>query len=335
MVTELTQKPRRGGWWSKGGLLVLLVLLVGSLILPGRPAVAKETFVAVIIVSDLERYRSAHEAFLAFLQEKGLGEDRLRIYVQTPNADTLSLTNAVRKAVGVGADLLVTYGAQATLVARKENSHLPHLFSDVTDPVALDIVRGVGVPLKGVAGVSSKTPLETLVKTYRDIHSHPRLGILFTPDEPGSSLQRQQLEELCRGQSLNCVPLPAKKKEELAALVQSFAAGGGVLFLGDSPMLQKQAGDVLAAAEGAGVAVISQIPGLGERGALVTLEVDPVEQGELLAEQLLRVLDGGKPEDVPLRRPRNVALVINLNTAQRMNLTVPFQALRMATRVVK
>ena len=54
-----------------------------------------------------------------------------------------------------------------------------------------------------------------------------------------------------------------------------------------------------------------------------------------MAEQLVRVLEGGRPEDVPLRRPRNVALVINLRAAKRMQLTVPFQALRMATRVIK
>lgn len=318
-----------------GAIPLLVGLLLSALLLPIRPTFARETFVAVVIVSDLARYRSAHEAFLGFLKEKGVDEKRLRIYVQTPNADTLSLTNAVRKAVGVGADLLVTYGAQATVVARKENTRLPLLFSDVSDPVGLDIVRGVGVPFKGVAGVSSQTPLETLVKTYREIHSSTRLGILYTPDEPGSSLQHLQLEAICRGQSLSCVALQAKKKEDLAALVQSFAAGGGVLFIGDSPLLQKQAGDILAIAERTGIAVISQIPSLAEQGALVTLEADPAEQGELLAEQLVRVLEGGRPEDVPLRRPRNVALVINLRAAKRMQLTVPFQALRMATRVIK
>lgn len=316
------------------GLLCLALLL--QVVLLSRAAFAKETFVAVVIVSDLERYRTAHDAFLTHLQGKGISKDQLRIYVQAPNSDTQSLTNAVRKAVGVGADMVITYGAQATMVARKEASKkLPVFFGDVSDPVGLAIVRDVGVHEKNIAGVSSKTPLETLMRAYRDIHPSTRLGILFTPDEPGSSLQKVQLESLCRQQGLTAVALPVKKTDEISLQLQTFFSGGGVLFVGDSPLLQKNVDEVLTLAQRAGVAVVSQIPGLSERGALVTIEADPVEQGELLAEQVLRVLQGGKAEDFPLSRPRNVALVINLQTAQRLQLTVPFQALKLATRVIK
>lgn len=315
--------------------LVCLALLLQAL-LPLRPASAKETFVAVVIVSDLPRYRTAHDAFLAHLKAKGISEDQLRIYVQAPNADLQSLTNAVRKAVGVGADMLVTYGAQATLMASKEASKkLPVFFGDVHDPVGLDILREVGIPEKNIAGVSSNTPLATLIQTYREIHPARRLGILFTPDEPGSSLQKVQLEALCRSQGLTAVALPVKKNEDIPKQLQAFFSGGGVLFVGDSPLLQKAAGEVLAQAQLARVPVISQIPGLAERGALVTIEADPSEQGELLAEQVLRVLKGGRAEDLPLRKPRNVALVINLQVAQRLQLTVPFQALKLATRVIR
>jgi putative ABC transport system substrate-binding protein len=316
------------------GLICLALLL--QVVLPAGAALAKQTFVAVVIVSDLARYRTAHDAFLERLKAKGITEDQLRIYVQAPNADTQSLTNAVRKAVGVGADLLITYGAQATMVARKEAAKkLPLFFGDVSDPVGLDIVRDVGVAEKNIAGVSSKTPLETLIRAYRDIHPATRLGILFTPDEPGSSLQKLQLESLCLQQGLTAVALPVRKTDDIGPQLRAFFNAGGVLFVGDSPLLQKAAGEVLAQAQGAGVAVVSQIPGLAERGALVTIEADPVEQGELLAEQVLRVLQGGKAEDVPLSRPRNVALVINLQAAQRLKLTVPFQALKLATRVIK
>lgn len=316
------------------GWLCLTMLVQGLFWLPS--AQAKETFVAVVIVSDLARYRSAHESFLQRLKAKGITEDQLRIYVQAPNADTQSLTNAVRKAVGVGADLLVTYGAQATMVAQREAAKkIPVFFGDVSDPVGLDIVRDVGVAQKNISGVSSKTPLETLIRAYRDIGPATRLGILFTPDDPGSSLQKIQLESLWRNQGLTTVALPVKRVEDISAQVRAFAAGGGVLYVGDSPLLQQAAGEVLAQAQRAGLAVLSQIPGLAEQGALVTIEADPLEQGELLAEQVLRVLEGGKAEVVPLRRPRNVALVINLQVAQRLKLTVPFQALKLATRVVK
>jgi putative ABC transport system substrate-binding protein len=67
----------------------------------------------------------------------------------------------------------------------------------------------------------------------------------------------------------------------------------------------------------------------------MTLEIDPAEQGRLVGVYAMQILSGQKPHTLPVRTPKKVDLVINLQTAKKMNLTIPFQVLSMATKVIK
>jgi putative ABC transport system substrate-binding protein len=80
---------------------------------------------------------------------------------------------------------------------------------------------------------------------------------------------------------------------------------------------------------------VTQIPEAGEKGALLTLEADPIEQGQLLAVHALQVLGGQKVFTLPVRTPKKVALVVNMKVAEELGMKIPFQALSLATRVIK
>jgi putative ABC transport system substrate-binding protein len=77
------------------------------------------------------------------------------------------------------------------------------------------------------------------------------------------------------------------------------------------------------------------MPDAAEKGALVSLEINPVEQGQLAAEQIARILSVKKFPQIPVAVPKKNDLVINLRAAKHLDLTVPFQALSNATRIIK
>ncbi len=294
----------------------------------------QKTFVAVIITGDIERYRLAHEAFIQKLNHSGLAKDQLQIYVQTPNPDTMSWNNSIRKAVGIGADVIVTYGAPATLSAKKEARGIPVLFANVYDPVGLDIVHDIGVPVKNIAGVSSKTPMETLIKVFREISPAKTMGVLFSSNDEGSVLQLRKLADLSQQGGATIVPKDVSTVNELDPVLQSMAGAIDSIFITDSAILHLKISDIMDFASQQGLPVVSQIPTLCDQGALLTLEADPVEQGEVAATLLVSLLRGTPTSAMELHTPRKVSLVINLLVAKKLNLKVPFQSLSVATRVV-
>jgi putative ABC transport system substrate-binding protein len=314
-------------------LMIFFSVLSGFLWPPS--SVAKEQFVAVVITADLPRYKQAHEAFVKILRTGGLTEEKVQVYVQTPNPDPMSWANSIRKAVGVGADLIVTYGAPATLVAKKESRGVPVLFADVYDPVALGIVKELAIPGGDITGVSGKTPLTTLIKAFVEVKSVGTIGVLYSSNDQSSLLQVEELAQLASQYGFSIVRKDVNSQKSLPEELQALTGKVDSLFVTESAVLALDLQKILDHSSKNNLPVISQIPGFSDMGALMTLEADPIEQGQLVGVHALQILTGQKAHTLPIRTPRKVALIINLHTAKELNLTIPFQALSMATRVIK
>ena len=115
------------------GLIIIFSVLF-CLAEPG--AAADQCLISVIKPGNLSHLDLLHQKF----SEQLLAASPCRIYLQSPNADDMSLRNSVRKAVAVGSDLIVTYGAAATLAAKFESDPVPVLFADVYETASLQMV---------------------------------------------------------------------------------------------------------------------------------------------------------------------------------------------------
>jgi putative ABC transport system substrate-binding protein len=63
--------------------------------------------------------------------------------------------------------------------------------------------------------------------------------------------------------------------------------------------------------------------------------VSVVEQDRIRAEFIDRILRGAKPADLPVRQPTRFVLVINLNTARAIGLSIPKELLLRADAVIQ
>lgn len=314
--------------WIAAVAVVVFLLMIPSV-------QAAQQMVAVVITGDLQRYREAHEAFVKILRNAGLTEDKLKIYVQTPNPDPMSWANSLRKAVGGGADLIITYGAPVTLVAKKEAKNVPILFADVYDPVGLGIVKDLAVPGGEISGVSNTTPLETLVKTFIEIKQPKAILALYSSTEQGSVLQVKKLEEQGGKFGFSVIRQDVKSRDAMRQAVNDSGNKADAIFVSESVMLSHAMVELIEIANQKNLPILSQVPDSGDKGALLTLEADSQEQGQLLAVHALQVLGGQKVFTLPVRTPKKVSLVINMKAAETLGVKISFQALGMATRVIK
>ncbi|BEH10779.1 MULTISPECIES: ABC transporter substrate-binding protein [Geobacter] len=298
-------------------------------------ASAAGKLVAAVLTSDMERYRDAYRSFLKALAAKGYEEGTVEVVTQTPNPDPISWANSVRKFDAIKPDLLVTFGAPVTLAAKQETSGIPVVFVDVYGPVETGISRSMSQAGGSLCGVSSKVPVATLIKAMGDIRPIRTLGVLYNTREAGSILQLKEVKRAAAQQGFAVVEANVPSAAGLDTALTYLLGRADCLFVSESSVIGRGFDRIVRKATDARVAVISLTPGSSERGALVSLEISPTEQGQLAADYASKILSGRRPGELPVYTPRKVDLVLNMGVARTLDLHVPFKALSAATRVIK
>jgi putative ABC transport system substrate-binding protein len=300
---------------------LLLACIVASFSSAG--IVRAQEILATIVIEDLPRYQKVHDAMSKVLQAGGFSEEKLKIFKQTPNADKMSLTNSLRRAEAAGATLILTYGSQATSIAKDTVKDTPLLFADVYDPVALGVVKTLATPGTNASGATSKTNMETLVDALIAIKQVKTVGVLYTKGEKGSEEQLAEIKEKGKAFGFKVVAENARNPKEAKELGNKLAGQTEALYLTESIAVAKQSKDILASAQAGKCIVFSQIPGLVEAGSLIGLEAELEEQGRLVAVHALQALQGQKVYILPVREAKKVSLKINNATASQLGLTIP------------
>ncbi len=81
---------------------------------------------------------------------------------------------------------------------------------------------------------------------------------------------------------------------------------------------------------------IYHLPEIAEDGGLIAYGPRTVQMfREILAPQLIKLLRGAKPSDVPVMQPSKFELVVNLKTAKALELSIPATFLAHADEVIE
>jgi putative ABC transport system substrate-binding protein len=312
-------------------VLVLAVLLFGLYV----PAGGAGKLVGVVFSGDLARYRDAHRAFLKVLAQRGYDQGSFELVVQTPNPDPASWANAVRKLNALGADLIVAYGAPAALSTVREAAGRALVFTDVYGPQEVGLVKSLGGDGGTITGVTAKVPVITLIKAGLEVRPFKTLGVLYHSREAGSVVQLREVQRLAGRHGFVVREANITTTAALEAEVAALLTQVDCLYITECVTASRQFEKIVNRATAARVPVLSLMPDAAEKGALLSLEVDPVEQGQLAGDYAVRILGGSQGGQLPVRVPRQIQLVLNMKTARILDMAVPFQVLSMVTKIVK
>lgn len=302
---------------------LLALLLLVFVVLSGQ-AFAAEKMIGVIMTGNIPYYKDIQQSFGETLKTEGIDGGSVQVVVQSPAPEPMSWTNAARKLVAIGSDVIVSYGAPATLAVLSETSDIPLVFAGVFDPQA------VGIAGKNVTGISSKVPLTSLIKNFKSISNFKRLGVVYNDSEKDTVLQAREVRELQRSFGFQSVRFNVKRAEDTGKISNVDA-----LFLTTSCAALHCVENILGIAHREKIPTASTIGGEENKGVILTIAANPYEQGREAAKLAARLIKGAKPSSMPMESPRKVDMIVNLKEATYMGLKVPFDLLTSATKVIK
>lgn len=281
-------------------------------------ALAAPKTIGVILIGDIPYYQNMHKAFTEGM--KGNGD--IKYVVQSPAPEPMSWTNAARKLVVIGSDMIVAYGAPATLTAMKETSSIPILFAGVYDPDAMQIAG------KNATGVSSKIPMADLLKGLGSIKKFSKLGVIFNKAEKDTILQVKEIKAL-EGKMGFKMSLFNSGQKDYASKINGIDA----LVLTTSCSAMCGIEDVIAVARQQRLPTAASLS--GSKGIMYTISADPEEQGQALAKAASKVLGGSAPASIKFIKATRLQRVVNLKEASAAGFKVPQSLTASATEVIK
>ena len=231
-------------------------------------------------------------------------------------------------------------GTAPALAAKAATAAIPIVFAVGSDPVEIGLVASLNRPSGNVTG-STRLVQELTAKHLELLHgivpAATSIGFLVDPRVPYAVAQLREAETAADLLGVRLVILKASSPGEIETVFGSLVerqigallVGAGVLFFGS------QRDQLTSLAARRKIPAIYPFHEFTAAGGLMSYGTNYHEADRLAGIYAGRILKGEKPADLPVQRPTNIKMVLNLKAAEALGLTVPQSILLRADEVIE
>ncbi len=235
-------------------------------------------------------------------------------------------------------DVMVVIGDVAIRAAQRATTTIP-ILGTTDDMVGSGLVNSLARPGANTTGTSILAADLDGKRQEILIEAVPGLRrIAAIADSNRTAAPRLQvLQDAARARSIELSIHQIARPDEIPAAIDAAKASGpAALNVLSSPVLYSNRQIIMQRVAALRLPAIYQFPEIAEEGGFVGYGPRVVQVfRELMADQLVKLLRGAKPADLPIEQPTKFELVINLKTAKALGLAMPESFLIRADKVVE
>jgi putative ABC transport system substrate-binding protein len=236
-------------------------------------------------------------------------------------------------------DLILANGGQAVLPVQQASRSVPIIFIGGSDPVAEGYVQSLGHPGSNTTGFTTLEPSvgAMLLGLLKEIAPHVvRAIVIFNPDNAGSLRLSTSAQAAARQFDIEVTVVPVQTAQEIEALFTEHAGGPTIgLIVPPDPSINSHRKLIVGLAERHRIAAMYALRAATIEGGLASYGIDVLDLFRKAAVYSDRILRGEKAGDLPVQQPTKFELVINLNTAKKLNIEVPLHLQQLADEVIE
>jgi putative ABC transport system substrate-binding protein len=280
------------------------------------------------------------EAFRQGLRDLGYVEGHsVTIEPRYAEGKLAGLPDLARDLVGQNVDVIVAGGSTAIRATKNATKLIPIVMAHGSDPVALGYVASLARPGGNITGLTHLAPelggkrLELL----KDIVPRlTRVAVLTDPGTGGHGPQMKEMELAAPALGLQLQAFEVRAPGELEnAFAGMITARAGALIGLQQPTLDRLRNRIVELAAKNRLPAMYPNDEYVESGGLMSYAADIVALFRRSTSYVDRILQGGKPADLPVEQPTKFELLINLKTAKQIGFTIPPNVLARGDRVIR
>ena len=235
--------------------------------------------------------------------------------------------------------LIAGFGTLAAKAAKAATATLPVVFTSVGDPVGAGLVASLGQPGGNVTGFTSQASdisakrLQILTDLIPDRRP---LAILLNPDTPFTALALKEVRAAADARHQVLIVVEVRTADRVAAsLAAAIEAGAAGLLTLDDPLLLGVRKQITAQVAAARLPAIYGTRDFVEADGLMAYGVDRRQMSLQAADYVDKILNGTRPEELPVQQPTSFEFVVNLKAAKAIGLVIPSALLAQADDVIE
>jgi len=235
--------------------------------------------------------------------------------------------------------VLATVGGEpSALAAKAATSTTPIVFS-TGNPVQAGLVESYNRPGGNATGIdimSTEIEAKRIGLLHDLLPQATTIGFLVNPAYSPAEAQQQAVEEAAHELKLQVLIRSANSEGEIEKAFETMVQQHtGVLAIGTAPFFDTRRATLLALQSQHRLPTAYSFREYAAAGGVMSHGPDTVDAYRQVGLYVGRILKGEKPVDLPVMRPTKFELIINLNTAKALGLTVPLLLLAQADEVIE
>jgi len=249
-------------------------------------------------------------------------------------------SRSAKELVALGPDLILTQNTPPTASMIQQTRTVPIIFVIVADPVGSRFVQSLSQPGGNVTGFTIMEPTIAgrWVQLLKEIAPHvTHTALLFNPaTAPYADIYIRPFKAAATSFSLEAISTPINSLAELESAIAAEARvpNGGIVVIPDG-FLNVHRKTIVSLTAHHKLPAIYAWPFFPEMGGLMSYGSHQRDSFRLAAAYADRILKGEKPADLPVQAPTEYKLVINLETAKLLGLTVSQQLQQLADKLIE
>jgi putative ABC transport system substrate-binding protein len=286
-------------------------------------------------------YAGMLSAFLNGLRETGYVENQnVKIEYRWAQGELDRLPGFAAELVRQEVAVIAATGTPAALAAKTATTTIPIVFETGSDPVQLRLVASLNRPGGNVTGVA-QLAVEVVPKRLQLLNemlpAANIVALLVDPTDPAVSEETiQGAHTAARSLGLQLHVLNVSAENEIDAAFSKMAQlQVRALMVSGGQFFNSRSKQIAALARQHTMPTIFPYRDLAAAGGLMSYGTSITDAYRLAGTYTGRILQGEKPADLPVQQATKIELIINLETAKALGITVPLSLVGRADEVIE
>ncbi|MBI5042387.1 MAG: ABC transporter substrate-binding protein [Nitrospirae bacterium] len=307
-------------------LIFVYLLILSTLGYPTEEleSAKKKKYKVGIVYMGGKSFSQTVEGFKAGMRNLGYKDGKNVVYeVVNTSGSKEKIANAVKEVMEKKVNVIYAVTTPVTKEVQRytDDKPIPVVFSVVADPVGSKFVKSIKEPggnMTGISNLAIELTEKRLEMFKRIVPNLKKVMWIYDPNIDVSVKAAEHARNVCKKMGISYVEKRAGNQDELAKVISNIKNGeaDGILHVVNALLVANNKLLIDKAKK--------------EKVPYFTTDSEIVEEGALA-----NYLTGVKPGTIPVEAPDKYDFIINLKTANAIDIKIPENVLSMATRVIK